>query len=45
MSSECKPVSLDTKLQALDEVDKKVKTKTRFFKKNMVFRVAHCQHV
>ena len=28
MASKCKPVSIDTKLQTLDEVDKKVKSKT-----------------
>ena len=32
MISRCKPVSLDTKLQVLDKVDKKVKAKTQIAK-------------
>ena len=32
MASKRKPVSIDTKLQALDEVDKKVKSKTQIAK-------------
>ena len=32
MTSKCEPVSSDTKLQALDEVNKKVKSKTQIAK-------------
>ena len=32
MASKRKPVSIDTKLQGLDEVDKKVKAKTEIAK-------------
>ena len=36
MTSKHKPVSLDTKLQVLDEVDKKVKAKTQIAKEYSV---------
>ena len=36
MASKRKPVSIDTKLQALDEVDKKVKSDTQTAKKYSV---------
>jgi len=42
MASKRKPVSADTKLQALDEVDKKLNLTLKLLK-NILSHVAHCQ--
>jgi len=43
MTSKRQPVAINTKLQALDQVDKKWNLKLKLLK-NMAFCVAHCQH-
>jgi len=43
MASKHKPVSFDTKLQFLDEVDKKFKLRLKLLN-NMMIHAAQCQH-